>query len=258
MIYIAFLVFTFFILTIAFYEWQYFMIFSPTYYRKSDLGKDCELLSIKTDDGVELEGVVYEPLVATQTLLVFNGRYHDSVGLINKLASTYPNIRLITFNYRSYGRSQGRASEKNLLQDSVKIAKIVQKHYGDFSVLGFSLGTNFASFIATKHPIKSLFLVGAFDSLAGLVKNKIGLNLSLFFRYKFDTLAYIKTINVPIYLFSSKEDEVIHIKNVRILKENVKYLAHYEELDGVNHDNLMFHTDIVKKINRILDDTKTM
>ena len=46
MIYIVFLLFIFLILIIAAYQWQYFMIFSPTYYRNGDLGKDCEILSV--------------------------------------------------------------------------------------------------------------------------------------------------------------------------------------------------------------------
>ncbi len=253
MIYIVFLLFIFLILIIAAYQWQYFMIFSPTYYRNGDLGKDCEILSVTTDDGIELEGVVYEPLSATQTLLVFNGRHHDSVGLIKKLSSAYPKVRVITFNYRSYGRSKGRASEKNLLKDSLKIAEIVQKYYGDFSVLGFSIGTNIASFVAANHKINSLFLVGAFDSLALLVKNKIGFDASAVSRYKFHTADYLKTVTIPVYLFASKTDEIIHVKNTRALKSHVKDMAHYEEFDDVSHDKMMFEDKIVIKINEVIN-----
>ena len=73
MIYIAFLFFTFLIIVFAFYQWQYFVIFSPKYFREGELSSSCEILSITTDDGIELEGVVYEPSDAKNTLLFFGG-----------------------------------------------------------------------------------------------------------------------------------------------------------------------------------------
>jgi len=251
MIYIAFFVFTFFVLWIAFYQWQYFMVFSPTYYRSDDFdANDFEILSIITDDGVELEGVIYEPWNATQTLLVFGGRNHDSVGLIKKLSQAYPKVTIVTFNYRSYGKSQGKASEKNLLNDSLKIAELLQKNYGDFSVLGFSLGANIATYLASKHPVQRLFLIGAFDSLAAVVKNKIGFHLRL--RYTFDTLAYMKNVAAPTYLFASRSDEVIHIENTRTIKPFVRFLVHYEEFEAISHEKLLFEAKIVQRINKAL------
>ena len=52
MVYIIFLLFTFAILAFAFYHWQYFMIFSPTYHREEELSDEFEILSVTTDDGV--------------------------------------------------------------------------------------------------------------------------------------------------------------------------------------------------------------
>ncbi len=253
MIYIAFLVFTFFVLWIAFYQWQYFMVFAPTYYRSDDFDtNDFEILSIVSDDGVELEGVIYEPWNATQTLLVFGGRNHDSVGLIKKLSLAYPKVTIVTFNYRSYGKSQGKANEQNLLNDSLKIAELIQKNYGNFSVLGFSLGATIATYVASKHPVQRLFLIGVFDSLTAVVKHKIGFYLRL--RYKFDTLSYMKNVAVPTYIFASLSDEVINIENTRAIKPFVKFLTHYEEFENISHKKLLFEEKVVQRINRALNE----
>ena len=127
MIYIIFLFLTMIVLYIAFYQWQYFMIFSPVYYRDGKLNDNFELLSVITEDNIELEGVVYDPKNTTTTILFFGGRSHDSVGLITRLAHIFPRLKIITFNYRSYGRSKGKASEKNLFKDGIQIANLVQK-----------------------------------------------------------------------------------------------------------------------------------
>ena len=231
MIYSVFLFITIAILLLVFYRLKHFIVFAPTYYRGEELDDSFELLSITTDDGVELEGVVYEPLdlyrklpTIEKTLLFFGGRAHDTVGLIKRLSNEFPHARIITFNYRSYGKSGGRVSEKNILEDGLKIAELVKKNYGDFYVLGFSIGSIVASYIGSKMDVLGVFLVGSFDSVANLLKNKYGVNISWLIGYKFDNIKYAKNIDAKTYIFVSKDDEIAYIKNSRNLKKHVKNL----------------------------------
>ena len=260
MIYIAFIIFTLLVLLLAFYQWQYYMVFSPTFYRKEKLCERCSLLAIHTDDAVELEGVMYEPTDAKQTLLVFVGRSHDVVGLINKLSHTYPNVRIVSFNYRSYGKSGGSITEKNLLNDALKVASLVQKNYGDFFLLGYSLGSNLAAYVAMHHYSKALFLIGAFDSIASLAKSKFVdkgffpmIDLSKVFRYKLRTGEYVQNVDTDTYLFVSKDDETTYIENARVLKEKVKQLKEYQELDTLSHKELLWGAGVTDTINKVLN-----
>jgi pimeloyl-ACP methyl ester carboxylesterase len=253
MIYLFFLLFTFLILSFAFYQWQYFMVFSPVVHKEQQLVDGCEPLLINTPDGVALEGVVYQPHNPHATLLFFGGRSHDSVGLINTLAKCYPTTRIITFNYRSYGESGGVANEENLLKDGVQIAQLVDKHYGKFALLGFSLGSSVASYVAMHQPTQALFLVGAFDSIALLAKKRYFIGWSFLYRYKFNTQAFVKQVSAPTYLFVSKDDEITYIENARNLKKSVANLAYYEEFKGLSHKELLWDMRVVKKINEVLD-----
>ncbi len=260
MIYIAFLFFTFLVLVFAFYQWQHFMIFSPTYHRDEELAENCEILSITTDDGIELEGVIYEPENFQNTLLFFGGRSQDSVGLIKKLMLSFENTRIITFNYRSYGTSEGVISEKNILSDSLFIADIVQKNYGDFYILGYSLGSNVSAYVASKKSSLGVFLVGSFDSIASLAKEKFVnrgsfpmMNLSGIFRYKFRTREYVENIEAKTYLFVSKSDETTYIQNARNLKEHVKNLVHYEELDDLSHKEILWDSKVLDTIKKVVE-----
>jgi len=259
MIYISFLLFTFLILAFAFYQWQFHMIFTPTYKREGNICMKCTILSITTDDGVELEGVVYEPSDAVNTLLFFTGRSHDGVGIINKLADTYPTVRVIVFNYRSYGKSAGKINEKNINSDALKIAKLVEKNYGPFYLLGYSLGSSVAAYVASQQNVKALFLIGAFDSIASLAKSKFVdrgklpyMDLSNIFRYKFRTGEYMQNVEAPTYLFVSKHDEVTYIQNARELKEKINNLEFYIELEDLNHKEILWDTKVTKKINEVI------
>ena len=253
MIYAVFLLSTVLILFIAFYQWQYFMLFTPTYYREDKLDDRFQYLSITTDDGVELEGIVYEASNPHNTLLFFGGRSHDSVGLIKRLSQTFPHARIVTFNYRSYGKSGGVIKEKNILNDGIKIAKLVKKNYGNVYLLGFSIGSVVAAYIASKEEVKGLFMIGSFDSIKSLAKEKYGINFSWLLRYKFDNTKYVEDIDEETYLFVSKDDEITYLKNARNLREHVKNLVFYKEYENLSHKELLWDEDVVKKINEVID-----
>jgi pimeloyl-ACP methyl ester carboxylesterase len=255
MIYIAFIIFTVLVLAFVFYQWQYFMIFSPTYHRDENISDSCEMLSIITKDKKELEGIVYEPDKPNATLLFFAGRSHDSVGVINKLADAYPQTRIISFNYRSYGKSAGEANEKNILNDGLKIAELVQKNYGDFYLLGFSLGSSVAAYIASKKKTKALFLVGAFDSIASLARTKF--KFAKLLRYNFPTIEFVSKVDAQTYLFASKADETTYIENARVLKRSIKNLVFYAEVDDLTHKELLWDESVIEKINEVINAKNT-
>jgi len=254
MIYIAFIILTLLLLLFAFYQWQYFMVFSPLYYRKEPLCDECSLLSITTDDGIELEGALYEPKSPYATMLVFVGRSHDAVGLINRFAKLYPHLRIIMFNYRGYGKSQGIPNEKNLFEDGLKITQLVQKNYGDFYLLGFSIGSSVATYVASKVNVKALFLIGAFDSIPALAARKFGIKFSFLIRYRFPTQEYVQDISADTYLFVSRDDETTYIENARRLKHAIKNLAYYKEFEGLSHKDLLLDTRVVTKIKDIISE----
>ena len=256
MIYLAFLSFTFLVLLLVFYQWQYYMIFSPTYHRDGDFCEECALLTMSSDDGVVLEGAIYEPKNPTATLLMFVGRSHDGVGIISKLSRSYAHRRIIVFNYRSYGKSEGRVSEENMYKDGIKIARVVEKNYGEFYLLGYSIGSSVASYVASQHRVKKLFLIGAFDSIASLAKSKFlrrgffsFVDFSKLFHYKFTTDNYLNATETPTYLFASKSDSTIPIENARALKKSIKNLKGYLELDGISHKEILWDARVIEKIN---------
>lgn len=251
MIYSIFILVTLLVFLLAFYQWQYFMVFSPLRYREGSLPEYCEHLALYSEDNKELEGVIYSPQNATSRLLFFAGRSHDSVGLIGRLIACYPNAQIITFNYRGYGESKGRVSEKNVLKDGLKIAQAVQRNYGDFYLLGFSLGSSVAAFIASKMEVRGLILVGAFDSIAALARARF--KFARLLRFRFPTVEFVRNVAAPTYLFASITDETTYIQNARMLKESVKNLARYEEFDGLSHKEILWDERVVAKIREVLE-----
>ena len=60
MIYIVFLPFTLFIIIFVLYQMEYFVLFSPRYFREEKCDESCEILSMTGNGGVELEVAIYK------------------------------------------------------------------------------------------------------------------------------------------------------------------------------------------------------
>ncbi len=209
-------------------------------------------MSAVMSDGVELEGALYEPQNPSATLLVFVGRSHDAVGLINKFARSYADVRIIAFNYRGYGKSGGTVDEKNIYSDALEIAALVEKNYGEFFTLGFSIGSSVATYLASRKATAALFLIGAFDSVEALAQKKFFWLPKWLFRYKFPTIEYIKKVSAPTYLFVSRADEIVPIENAQRLKNSVPNLVHYKEFEKLSHKELLWDEEVIKTINEVI------
>jgi uncharacterized protein len=254
MIYLAFVLATLIIVLFVFYQLQYFMIFTPTYIKERRLCEECEALEIVTGDGIALEGVVYEPKDSTTTLFFFGGRSHDSVALIQRLQTAYPKTRVITFNYRSYGTNKGKITEQNMFADALHVAQIVKKNYGEFYLLGFSIGSSLSAYVASKIEIKALFLVSAFDSIVAIAEKKFGYTIPEFLvRYKFPTLKFLKSVQTPTYLFVSSDDEITYIENSRVLSQGINNLVLYKEYENRTHKEVLWDENVISTINGVLN-----
>ncbi|HFU74265.1 MAG TPA: alpha/beta fold hydrolase, partial [Helicobacteraceae bacterium] len=172
-------------------------------------------------------------------------KLQDSVGVLPKLAQAYPNTRIITFNYRGYGKSQGKPSQATLYHDALAIYDYVHEHYQVNGVLGYSLGSAVASFLGSKRSLQWLVLIAAFDSIQALSKYHYKMHLSVLARHPFETYKHVQSITTPLYLFASKDDNIVPIYNARRLRNNVKNLRVYKEFSGYNHDEILLSDAVV-------------
>lgn len=238
-----------------FYLLEHKFVFSPHYYPERSMmlehAHDYHLRSLDVAAGIRLEGIVYEPVNPSATVLYFGGKEQDSVALIGKLAQYYPDLRLIAFNYRGYGVSGGRPTQHDILEDGLKIYDWCIEEYGDAVLFGYSLGSSVAAFIGAQRRADRVVLVAAFDSVAELIKAKLPVP-DFIIRHRFDTAAFVRNILSPLYLYVTEDDLVVPISHARNLKNNVKNLAEYKEFNGYSHAELLFSDELVAKLKEVL------
>ncbi|RLA71216.1 MAG: hypothetical protein DRG24_05785 [Epsilonproteobacteria bacterium] len=241
---------------IIFYILQPKIVFSPQHYKRRLLFAEYPLryqaVELIVDQNVRLEGIVYEPEnEPSATVLFFGGKEQDSVSLIAKFSMHYPDLRFVAFNYRAYGTSGSKPTEKRLHSDAITIYNWTASRYGEITLLGYSLGSNIAAFIATRKAPQKVILVGAFESVTSLMRETFVLLPNFIIRYKFNTLHYVKSITVPLYLYAAIEDQVVPIHQARRLKENVPNLSKYKEISGYNHGELLFSPEMMEELSEV-------
>jgi uncharacterized protein len=118
---------------------------------------------------------------------------------------------LLLLDYRGYGKSAGKPTEKGLYQDAEAAYDWVasQGHRPEEIVVhGESLGTAVATHLATKRKTAGLILEAPLTSaraMAGKVLPVIG----PLFMWGYDTMSRIKNIHVPLLVIQGDRDEVI-------------------------------------------------
>lgn len=239
------------------------LFFSPTYYRDeqklAEIEEHTEPLFLKTRDKVLLEGIIYEPeKPSLNIILYFGGVQQDSVALVEKFASHYENISFITYNYRGYGKSEGKASQNKLFEDTILIYDelIIRYKYKPENIIlmGYSLGSGVATFLASLRQVKEVILVAPYDSIQEVVKKRYPFSgIHWILKHKFPSVDFVPHIDVPIYVYAGSDDRVVNIKHAKILKKYINNLAGFYEYPSLAHNDILFNQDVIKHIKENLN-----
>ncbi len=194
------------------------MIFFP--YAKlgqtpTEWGLAYEDVFLNTEDGVRLHGWYIPRHGSRQALLFFHGNAGNishrgtSVEIFHRLG-----LNVFIFDYRGYGKSQGKPDEKGLYKDARAAWRylISEQNFGQKEIIlfGRSLGGAVAAELATEIQPGGLILESTFSSARDMA-NAIFPVLSrlIVLRYDFNTVAHIRRVTSPVLVLHSPDDEII-------------------------------------------------
>lgn len=180
-----------------------FYKFKPSY-------KDNEnIIKITTADGAIISAIYLPNKKATYTVLVSHGNAED-LGHISSFLQTFQaqGFAVFAYDYHGYGTSTGKPSEKNSYADiNAAYDYLTTKLHvpPDRIILyGRSIGAAVAIDLAVRKPIAGLIIESPF-----LTAYRTVTQIPLFPFDKFNNLAKIKKIKVPILVIHGKQDREI-------------------------------------------------
>ncbi len=178
----------------------------------SDMNLDTTKVSF-TNNGIELRGWVVNPQ-QDKALLYYGGNAESIEQNIPLFQNMLPNYSVYLIPYRGYGESMGKPTEKDLYSDALHIYDQVIVQHKNISLLGRSLGSGIATYVAASRRIKSLILVTPYDSIENVAKSIYWMfPVSLLLKDKYDSLAHVAQIKTQPLILMAEYDQVIPRKH---------------------------------------------
>jgi uncharacterized protein len=144
-------------------------------------------------------------------------------------------------DYRGYGKSQGTIeSEGQLYNDIDKAYAFLKSRYEEqkILVLGYSLGTGLASYVASHNKPKMLILQAPYYSMTDMVAVHYPYVPSFLLKYKLDTHAYLQKCSMPVIIFHGDKDNVIPYDSSVRLSKSMKKEDRFITLSGQGHQGM--------------------
>src|SRR5437867_4259452 len=184
----------------------------------AQLGRPFEDVLFKASDGIQLHGWFFpcssnSPRSHLAVLLCHGnaGNIGDRLEMAKALLTTGVNVFL--FDYRGYGRSEGRPSEEGTYLDAqAALQWLRQKGFAGTNVVGFgeSLGGGIASELALREPVGGLVLQSTFCSITEFGAELFPwLPVRWIGTIKYDTCAKLPRVKIPVLVMHSRGDGLI-------------------------------------------------
>ena len=230
-----------------FYPWiENFFVFSPRSDFDStpnDLGLAYKETRFRAEDGVMLHGWFF-PLENDAPVILF---FHGNAG---NMSNCLDNIRLMLasglqvfiFDYRGYGKSEGKPSEAGLYKDGIAAYDYLvsgKRIKADKIIcFGHSLGAAVAIDTALKRSVRSLIIESPFTSIKGMARSMFLFSLlSPIIPANYNNLEKIKEVMVPKLIIHGDKDKLVPFSMGTALYETSTGTKYFYKISGAGHND---------------------
>ena len=186
-------------------------------------------------------------------LIFFGGNMQNSSNAMLYFESSnkynyFENYNVMMIDYPGYGLSKGGPSKDSLLKAGLNIYDYAKnQNYVDknnITVLGYSIGSGVATYVASERNVSGLILIAPYDELISVYNSNFNIfygPLRLLARYNFTSNNYAKNVKVPPLVITSYDDEVINYKFAEKLVKNFNKTYKFTTLDHQISHNSYFN-----------------
>lgn len=189
------------------------------------LEKEHEEIMLKSKEGETLHGLWMKTQNPKGLIIYFHGNT-GSLKRWGKIAASLSEFGydVLAPDYRGYGKSTGKPSEENLLEDADIFYRFAMDHYDekDIVIYGRSLGSGVAVQLAAKKNAKLIILETPFSSLLDVVSNILPfIPFRLLLKHPFRSIDYIDKIKSRIVIMAGTKDTQVPFKSSQKLYAKV-------------------------------------
>ncbi|HRH49698.1 MAG TPA: alpha/beta fold hydrolase [Panacibacter sp.] len=199
-------------------------------------------LFFDVEPGVSINGLHFYCANPKGLILYFHGNTRSIKGW-SKYAKDFSRYQydVVLVDYRGFGKSTGKRSEKEMLNDMqfVYDTLAVQYHEHHILVYGRSMGSGFATKIAADNKPRYLIIDSPYYSLKKVAERYAPiLPHRLLLRYQLRTDKWITRVNCHTYIIHGTKDRLIPISHSEKLQQLNPHKITLIRIHGGRHNNL--------------------
>jgi len=184
-------------------------------------------------------------------LIYFGGNADDATQFLLHVKELQ-GYDVLAFNYRGYGGSTGTPSEQALFEDALKIYDTYAKGR-KVVLIGRSLGSGVATYLASQRVVDGLVLVTPYDSILSIAKLKYPFfPIELLLQNKFESVNYIPLVKAKIAVIEVEHDTIIPHYHLEKLLEAMPSRPLHVILTNTTHGNVLDNPTFTRTLQKIL------
>ena len=180
------------------------------------------------------------PHAGPAALIYFGGNAEDVSQDVSDLVAAFPNSAIYALHYPGYGGSSGTPTQRVIFADSLALFDRVKADHPNVLVVGRSLGSGVAVWIASQRPISRLVLITPFDSLGDAAAPQYRfLPVRWLLRDRFESWRYAPEVTAPTRIIVAGDDELVPRSSSDRLRARFRDgLVSYVLVPGFGHNNI--------------------
>lgn len=211
-----------------------------------------EEINLYIDEETTLNGLFYKSKKQNAPLIIFFGGNGSDATEFLEYCDVLYDYDIVSLNYRGYIKSSGKPSEEALFSDAITIYNTFSKGQ-DIILIGRSLGSGVASYLASKKKVDKLILITPYDSILSVAQEKyFYFPIKLLLNHHFDTMNYINKVDCDIFVIEVKNDITVPNNHTKKLLEFIQTPPKHIVLDGVTHGNVLKHPNLSNYIKNFI------
>ncbi|MEW7293030.1 alpha/beta hydrolase [Aquimarina sp. 2304DJ70-9] len=215
---------------------------------------------LETAEGDCLNAIHFTNTNPKGVILYFHGN-RGSLRRWGEIVSFFAKKRydVIIMDYRGYGKSKGKITEKNLYNDAQLFYEYTAKHYPEdqITIYGRSIGTGIAVKVASDNQPCNLVLETPYYNIKDIVESWLPhFPTNLLLRFKMPSGTFIQNVTCPITIYHGTDDGVVPYRSgerlfTSIPTPNKEMIT----IDEGSHNDLIRFDRYLNTIDKVLENT---
>jgi len=210
-------------------------IYFPGFTRPAAFPTNYEL----ENDGFQLKGWMLNE-GGRDAIIYFGGNGESVEYNLPMFRKIFKDTTVYMLAYRGYGNSEGNPTEEGLYSDALAMYDKIHTKHSSTSIIGRSLGSAVATYVAANRPTERLALITPFASLENLARRQFLIfPVGLLLKDKYQSAKRVKQIKANSLIIYAENDQIIpEASTKKIIAEFAPDRIKVKKIKGAGHNSI--------------------